>query len=183
MKDRGSPPATHIGIMQSNGKVLSNSSGKAKMTWEDTIAGYNSYYGGQGVLYRMPGTSVAAARNPPPSNAQPAVASRRQGQGSRRSTTTSPGSLQASVPQSTPGPVPASPAAPNTGTAMMATSQQVAMGTMGLTTGGGSPTIINNYYGGGGQQGGVNSNAVFPGIGMEQTGTTVFQELKMRSLA
>jgi hypothetical protein len=181
MKDRKSPPATHIGIMQSNGKVLSNSSGKAKMTWEDTIAGYNSYYGGQGVLYRMPGTSVAAARNPPPSNTPPAVASKRQGQGSRRSTTTSPGSLQASVPQSTPGPVPASPAAPNTGTPIMATSAQVAMASAAPP--GAAPTIINNYYGGGGQSGGVNPNGVSPGIGMDGTGTSVFQELKIRALA
>jgi len=65
---------------------------------------------------------------------------------------------------------------------MMAASQQVAMGTMGLTTQGGGSTIINNYYGGG-QQGGVNGNGVSPGIGMEQTGTAIFQDLRIRALA
>jgi len=183
MKDRKSPPQAHIGIMQANGKVLSNSSGKAAMTWEDTIAGYNNYYGGQGVLYRMPGTSVAAASNPPPSNTPPAVASTKHlGKGARRGAATNGGAV-AAAPPSAPGPVPAAPAAAtNTGNAIMATSSQVAMGTMGLTTGGGSPTIINNYYGGGGQSGGVNGNGVSPGIGMTDTGTSVFQDLRIRSL-
>ena len=183
MKDRKSPPQAHIGIMQTNGKILSNSSGDAAMTWEGTIDYYNNYYGGQGVLYRMPGTSVAAASNPPPSNTPPAVAAvRRQTNGGRRGSGSSPGSLQASATPS-PSPVPASPVSANTGTPMMAASQQVAMGTMGLTTGGGTPTIINNYYGGGQQQTGVNPNGVSAGIGMEQTGTAIFQDLRIRALA
>jgi hypothetical protein len=66
---------------------------------------------------------------------------------------------------------------------MMAASQQVAMNTMGLTTQGASPTIINNYYSGGNQQGAVNGNGVSPGIGMEQTGTAIFQDLRIRALA
>ena len=70
---------------------------------------------------------------------------------------------------------------PNTGTPMMATSAQVAMA--GAAPSGGAPTIINNYYGGGGQQGGVNPNGVSAGIGMEQTGTAIFQDLRIRALA
>jgi hypothetical protein len=54
---------------------------------------------------------------------------------------------------------------------------------MASTGGGAAPTIINNYYGGGGQSGGVNPNGVAPGIGMEQTGTSVFQDLRIRALA
>ena len=182
MKDRKSPPQAHIGIMQTNGKVLSNSSGKAAMTWEDTIAGYNNYYGGQGVLYRMPGTAIASASNPPPSNTPPAVASTKHlGKGAGRGAATN--GAVAAAPPTVPGPVPAAPAAVNNGTPLMATSQQVAMVTMGLTTGGAAPTIINNYYGGGGQSGGVNPNGVAPGIGMEQTGTSVFQDLRIRALA
>lgn len=87
----------------------------------------------------------------------------------RASTRVSPGSLQASAANA------------NDGTPMMAASQQIAMGS--LTTQGGSPTIINNYYTGGGMQGGVNGNGVSPGIGMDGTGTSVFQELKIRALA
>jgi len=64
----------------------------------------------------------------------------------------------------------------------MATSAQVAMA--GAAPSGAAPTIINNYYGGGmGMQGGVNPNGVSPGIGMDGTGTSVFQELKIRALA
>ncbi len=90
--------------------------------------------------------------------------------GGQRGSGSSPGSLQASAANA------------NDGTPMMAASQQVAMGTMGLTTQGGGSTIINNYYGGG-QQGGVNGNGVSPGIGMEQTGTAIFQDLRIRALA
>ena len=134
------------------------------------------------------GSGIAALPGaPPPTSPSAPVATangnpNRKGQGgARRSTTTSPGSLQASVPQSTPGPVPASPAAPNTGTPIMATSAQVAMANAAPP--GAAPTIINNYYGGGGQSGGVNPNGVSPGIGMDGTGTSVFQELKIRALA
>ena len=127
---------------------------------------------GGGIVKGGKATKATVASKPQGAVPPDAKATQRQGQGGLRSASRStPGSLQASAANA------------NDGTTMMATSQQVAMGTMGLTTGGGTPTIINNYYGGGGQQGGVNSNAVFPGIGMEQTGTTVFQELKMRALA
>lgn len=70
----------------------------------------------------------------------------------------------------------------NTGTPIAAASQQVAMASVGGGTSA-APTVINNYYGGGGQQGGVNPNGVSPGIGMEQTGTAMFQELRIRALA
>lgn len=79
-----------------------------------------------------------------------------------------------------PGPVPATPAAANTGTPLMATSSQVASASM---HGGSTGTIINNYYGGNGNQPmGVNPNGVTAGIGMDGTGTSVFQDLRIRSL-
>jgi len=96
----------------------------------------------------------------------------------RPATPTSSGS----TPSSKPSPLfNMSAANPNTGNPIMASSQQVAM----ASTSGqqGSPTVINNYYGGGGQQGGVNPNGVSPGIGMEQTGTAIFQDLRIRALA
>ncbi len=191
MYDRQSPPQAHIGVVLQNGKILSNSSSKAKFSWEASPEEYNAYYGGQGKIYRMPGgasrstiarnrgnQSVSAAPAQPLSiNGKPDP-SKRNGQTSatrtspRASSRVSPGALQASA------------ANPNTGTPMMAASQQVAMNTMGLTTQGGGATIINNYYGGGGnQQGGINGNGVSPGIGMEQTGTAVFQDLRIRALA
>jgi len=90
---------------------------------------------------------------------------------SPRASGRSPGSLQASA------------ANPNTGTPMMATSQQVAMASMGGGTSA-APTVINNYYSGGGQSGGFNApNAVAAGIGMDGTGTAVFQDLRIRALA
>ena len=87
------------------------------------------------------GSGIAAlpGAGPPTSPSSPVASNTRSGQGGtaganrRRSTTTSPGSLQASA-ATPPGPVPASPAAANNGTPLMASSQQVAMGTMGLTT-------------------------------------------------
>ena len=141
-------------------------------------------FSGSGIA-ALPGAGPPTSPSSPV--ASPVASNTRSGQGStagvnrRRRTTTSPGSLQASA-ATPPGPVPASPAAANNGTPLMASSQQVAMGTMGLTTGGGTPTIINNYYGGGGQSGGVNGNGVSPGIGMTDTGTSVFQDLRIRSL-
>lgn len=69
---------------------------------------------------------------------------------------------------------------PNTGTPIMATSAQVAMASAAPS--GAAPTIINNYYTGGGQSGGVNPNGVTAGISMGDTGTAVFQDLRIRSL-
>jgi len=76
----------------------------------------------------------------------------------------------------------ASSASPQTGTPLMASSQQVAMATFPTT--GGAPTIVNNYYGGGGNQDGTPvPNGVSAGIGMDRTGTEMFQDLRIRSLA
>jgi len=162
MKDRKSPPQAHIGIMQSNGKVLSNSSGRAQMTWEDTIAGYNRYYGSQGTLYRMPsGVSVAANNRPPASNAKPKVANANPKNTRSRGSGSSPGSVK----PATPAPVPAVAASTNPGTNVLASSQQVAMGTMGLTAS--APTVINNYYTtASGANQGMAGNGVGPGITM-----------------
>ena len=69
---------------------------------------------------------------------------------------------------------------PNTGTPIMATSAQVARA--GSTAS--SPTIINNYYTTANSSGGgVNSNGVAAGIGMNDTGTAAFTELRLRTLA
>ena len=69
---------------------------------------------------------------------------------------------------------------PTTGTPLMATSAQVASA---ATAPAAAPTIINNYYTGGQQQNGVNPNGVTAGIGMQDSGTAVFQDLRIRSLA
>ena len=170
MKDQKSPPQAHIGVATDNKFILSNSSGKASMSWSSTAAGYNAYYGGTGTLYRMPGGQAPATANAtpgaPPSSApaSPSVAS----------------SSPAATPPSAPGPIAAAPAAPNTGTPIMATSAQVASAS---TAPAAAPTIINNYYGGGGEQGGAVPNGVSPGIGMQDSGTAVFQDLRIRSLA
>ena len=171
MKDQQSPPQAHIGVATDNKMILSNSSGKASMSWSSTAQGYNAYYGGTGTLYRMPGGQAPATTNatpgsPPPSS--PAAAS--------PVASASP----AATPQSSPGPIAAAPVAPNTGTPIMATSAQVASAS---TAPAAAPTIINNYYGGGGEQGGTVPNGVSPGIGMQDSGTAVFQDLRIRSLA
>ena len=70
---------------------------------------------------------------------------------------------------------------PTTGTPLMATSAQVASASTASAAA--APTIINNYYSGGQQQNGVNPNGVTPGIGMDQSGTAIFQDLRIRSLA
>ena len=171
MKDQKSPPQAHIGVATDNKYILSNSSGDAAMSWSHTAAGYNQWYGGQGTLYRMPGGQAPATANAtpgaPPSSApaSPSVAS---------------ASPAAATPPSAPGPIAAVPASPNTGTPIMATSAQVASAS---TAPAAAPTIINNYYGGGGEQGGIVPNGVSPGIGMQDSGTAVFQDLRIRSLA
>ena len=77
--------------------------------------------------------------------------------------------------------IPASSATPNSGTPLMATSAQVAMAGSAPAA---APTIINNYYGSGGNQDGTPvPNGVSPGIGMDRTGTEMFQDLRIRSLA
>ena len=171
MKDKQSPPQAHIGVATDNKMILSNSSGKASMSWSSTAQGYNAYYGGTGTLYRMPGGQAPATANATPGAApssSPAAAS--------PVASASP----AATPPSSPGPIAAAPASPNTGTPIMATSAQVATASAAPAA---APTIINNYYGGSGEQGGAVPNGVSPGIGMNDSGTAVFQDLRIRSLA
>ena len=170
MKDQQSPPQAHIGVATDNKFILSNSSGKASMSWSSTAAGYNDYYGGVGTLYRMPGGTAPATANAtpgaPPSS--PATAS--------PVASASP----AATPPASPGPIAAAPASPNTGTPIMATSAQVASASSAPVA---APTVINNYYGGGQQQNGVNPNGVSAGIDMNATGLAAFQDLKIRTIS
>jgi len=181
MKDQKSPPQAHIGVATDNQNILSNSSSKASMSWSDTAAGYNSEYGGVGALYRMPGGQAQSTANASPSTPGTPLTADQKSKMFQNSgmSAMSANTMTSATPS--PGPVAASPASPQTGTPIMATSAQVASSSM---HGGGSPTVINNYYSGGGQQsGGVNPNGVSAGIGMDQTGTAIFQELKIRTLS
>ena len=128
MKDQQSPPQAHIGVATSNKMILSNSSGKAKMSWEATAQGYNSYYGGQGALYRMPGSTSVNNTNGgtpgQPAGGQTTAQQMLQAAGM-------PALAAAAGPiASPPGPVPAAPANANNGVPMMATSAQISMGQM-----------------------------------------------------
>ena len=89
------------------------------------------------------------------------------------------GGVLGNVKLNTPS-IAAAPASPNTGTPIMATSAQVATASAAPAA---APTIINNYYGASGEQGGAVPNGVSPGIGMNDSGTAVFQDLRIRSLA
>ena len=54
--NHASEPQAHIGVVLKNGNVLSNSSGKASLSWEASPESYNNYYGNVGKIYRRPGT-------------------------------------------------------------------------------------------------------------------------------
>ena len=139
---------------------------------EDATGGHDHHVHVQAPHARAKEFMEAMKPKPKPQAPQgvgkPTPAATQPYRGGGRSSGSSPGSLQASA------------ANPNTGTPMMATSQQVAMASMG---GGTSPTIVNNYYTSSGGNGGVNPNGVSPGIGMRETGTDPFQELRLRALA
>lgn len=64
--DNKTPPQAHIGIVLSNGNILSNSSSGAKFSWESPPSEYTRRYGRAGKYYRMPGTAQAT----PTRNAQ-----------------------------------------------------------------------------------------------------------------
>jgi len=135
------PGQKHVGIITPDGKVISNSSSGANFSWVDTISGYNSYYGGTGKLYRMPGgnpSSASKRNNKPPS------------------TVAKPPAKNADISAIF------QPANANNGTGMMATSAQVSMGSMGLNAGGGN--VINNIYNGGGQQSNPIGNGLSAGV-------------------
>ena len=172
----------HVGIKTSDGKVLSNSSSKASFTWAADQGELLSWYPTAGItppggtFFRPPSTdSVTQPANPIASAPLSAEQKSQMFQNAGM-----PALSANALTNATPGPVPASPVSPNTGTPIMATSAQVASASHTPTT---APTIINNYYGDGGSQPmGVNPNGVTAGIGMDGTGTSVFQDLRIRSL-
>ena len=139
MKDQQSPPQAHIGVATDSKMILSNSSGKASMSWSSTTQGYNSYYGGVGALYRMPGQQHLLHK-------QQLLVLLHHHHLLQHLQFQNAG-MPAATPPSSPGPIPAaSPASPNTGTPInMATSAQVATASAAPAA---APTIINNYYGG-----------------------------------
>lgn len=74
----------------------------------------------------------------------------------------------------TPGSLQASAANPDTGTAMMATSQQVAMSSIFTQGNGGGGTVINNFYNTGGGTEQQLPNGVAPGMSYTGTGLAAF---------
>jgi len=53
MRDNGSPPYPHIGIVQNNGSIISNSSSKGSFSWVASPDGYTSYYGRTPEYWRL----------------------------------------------------------------------------------------------------------------------------------
>lgn len=51
MQDAAGP--AHIGIVQSNGSIISNSSSQRSFSWVETPSGYASYYGRSSLFYRL----------------------------------------------------------------------------------------------------------------------------------
>ncbi len=49
----------HIGIVLSNGNIISNSSSRASFTWEASLKSYQAAYGGPGKFYRIPGAALS----------------------------------------------------------------------------------------------------------------------------
>ena len=151
----------HIGVITPDGKVISNSSSGAQFSWVDTVAAYNDYYGGKGKIYRMP-ASVASRSKKPSATPTPTAASPAKPRGGQRGGGSSPGSLQVSA------------ANPDTGTAMMATSQQVAMSSIFTQGKGGGGTVINNFYNTSGGTEQQLPNGVAPGMSYTGTGLAAF---------
>lgn len=53
MRDNGNPPYPHIGIVQSDGTIISNSSSKGTFSWVAPPSGYTSYYGRSPEYWRL----------------------------------------------------------------------------------------------------------------------------------
>lgn len=53
MRDNGSPPYPHIGIVQNDGSIISNSSSRGTFSWVSTPGGYTSYYGRSPEYWRL----------------------------------------------------------------------------------------------------------------------------------
>jgi hypothetical protein len=141
------PGQKHIGVITPDGKVISNSSSGAQFSWVDTISAYNSYYGGKGKIYRMPGGLAAKGRKPV---------------GTPTPTASAPPKDKSAIMRENAAKLKAAPANQNNGTSLAQASGQVSMMAMGMNTPTGN--IINNIYGGpGGQQGTPTSNALSPG--------------------
>jgi len=164
----------HAGIMTADGKVLSNSSTRAAFVWSaDQSQLMNEFpeaglTPAGGTFFRPPADSLAAR-------------SGGGGSGGQLTADQKASMLRNAGLSGMADSLSAVPASNNTGNPFMASSAQIAMTNMGL--GGGAPTVINNYYGGGGnQQQGVNPNGVSAGISMDGTGTSIFQDLKIRTL-
>lgn len=169
----------HVGIKTSDGRVLSNSSSAAAFTWSADQSELMRYYPRAGLtpaggtFYRPPGASTTNIARNTSSNGGSLTADQ------KASIFRNAGMTGMADMIETP-PLSAVPTSINTGNPFMATSAQLAM----QNTGGGTPTVINNYYGAGGnQQQGVNPNGVNAGISMDGTGTSIFQDLKIRTLS
>lgn len=53
MRDNGSPPYPHIGIVQNDGSIISNSSSRGSFSWVSSPGGYTSYYGQSPEYWRL----------------------------------------------------------------------------------------------------------------------------------
>ena len=53
MRDNGSPPYPHIGIVQSDGSIISNSSSRGSFSWVASPGSYTSYYGRSPEYWRL----------------------------------------------------------------------------------------------------------------------------------
>jgi phage protein D len=53
MRDNGSPPYPHIGIVQSDGSIISNSASRGTFSWVASPSGYASYYGRAPEYWRL----------------------------------------------------------------------------------------------------------------------------------
>lgn len=52
-QDNGNPPYPHIGIVQADGSIISNSSGSASFNWVASEQAYTNYYGRKPLYYRV----------------------------------------------------------------------------------------------------------------------------------
>jgi hypothetical protein len=53
LRDNGNPPYPHIGIVQADGKIISNSSSRRKFDWVATEQEYTNYYGRSPLYFRL----------------------------------------------------------------------------------------------------------------------------------
>ena len=53
MTDDGNPPYPHIGIVQADGTIISNSSSRSRFDWVDTPEAYERRYGGKNLYYAI----------------------------------------------------------------------------------------------------------------------------------